>query len=47
MDVLTRAQRQSARQRSEPIEPIQKHRWLGIALIALGLGLSPTRCSVP
>ena len=39
MNVLTRSPRQSARQRSEPIEPIRRHRWLGIALIALGMGL--------
>jgi hypothetical protein len=39
MDVLTRAQRDPARQRIDPIEPIQRHDWLGIALIALGMGL--------
>ncbi len=39
MDVLTRAQREPAHQRIDPIKPIQRHDRLGIALIALGVGL--------
>ena len=39
MDVLTQAQRRSAHQRSELIEPIRRDPWLGIALISLGMGL--------